>query len=132
MEIIIHKGKYYLKTETGYREVLAATDETLKLPKPSDSFIRKYIEEYNAGRQIADVLVEYTFAAYQGAKWGEETLYVDKDNNITTVKLKDSYSREEMSEILLKHTLDMFEALSLKPYPKETLMNYTKNYIKEL
>ena len=86
MEIINHKGKYYLKTEAGYREVLATTDESLKidnditnqtsaiwdktdvkrviigsksLPKPSDSFISKYIEEYNNGNVITNVLVEY-------------------------------------------------------------------------
>ena len=60
MEIINHKGKYYLKTETGYREVLATTDTSLYihqketislpervfyLPQPSQQFIQKYIEE---------------------------------------------------------------------------------------
>ena len=73
-EIINHKGKYYLKTETGYREVLATTDtylyihqkETISLPErvfylpqPSEQFIQKYIEEYNKGNIIEDVLVEY-------------------------------------------------------------------------
>ena len=29
MEIINHKGKYYLKIETGYREVLATSDTSL-------------------------------------------------------------------------------------------------------
>ena len=59
MEIINHKGKYYLKTETGYREVLATTDDSLRLPQPSQQFIQKYIEEYNRGNIITDVLVEY-------------------------------------------------------------------------
>ena len=79
MEIINHKGKYYLKTETGYREVLATTDKSLEisnnldynqllpnrkdfrfyLPQPSQQFIQKYIEEYNKGREIKEVLVEY-------------------------------------------------------------------------
>lgn len=56
---INHKGKYYLKTETGYREVLATTDTSLNLPQPSKQFIEKYIEEYNKGNVITDVLVEY-------------------------------------------------------------------------
>lgn len=43
-----------------------------------------------------------------------------------------TYTKEEVSEILLKHTSDMFEDLSLKPYPKETLMNYTKQYTETL
>ena len=74
MEIINHKGKYYLKIETGYREVLATTDTSLyihqketpylpervfHLPQPSKQFIEKYIEEYNKGAVITDVLVEY-------------------------------------------------------------------------
>ena len=61
-----------------YKKIIATTDESLKieidgnrgdllpdvsfdikLAKPSDSFISKYIEEYNAGRQITKVLVEY-------------------------------------------------------------------------
>ena len=78
MEIINHKGKYYLKTETGYREVLATTNTSLKieidgnrgdllpdvsfdinLPQPSQQFIQKFVEEYNHGNVITDVLVEY-------------------------------------------------------------------------
>ena len=128
MEIINHKGKYYLKTETGYREVLATTDESLKidnditnqtsaiwnktdikrvivgsksLPKPSDSFISKYIEEYNKGNQITDVLVEYK---WNGGRAGDYEMIpkIDSDNTITIKKVKDSYSREEVIEILSK------------------------------
>lgn len=80
MEIIKHKDKYYFKTKTGYREVLATTDTSLiindwlktkenniqgeyessnYLPQPSDQFIQKYIEEYNKGNIITDVDVLY-------------------------------------------------------------------------
>ena len=59
------------------KKIIATTDESLHipfvtpgneeleiyeysiLPKPSDSFISKYIEEYNKGFQIREVLVEY-------------------------------------------------------------------------
>ena len=37
MEIINHKGKYYLKTDTGYREVLATTDKSLKIQRCESS-----------------------------------------------------------------------------------------------
>lgn len=103
------------------------------LPRPSDSFIRKYIEEYNAGRQITDVLVEY--------ERGEDindfgyfrlnlNLKVDSNNTIMTTKLKDSYSRDE----LIKFVSQAFEeGYSYSDYPTEgTHMNtLIKNWIKE-
>ena len=134
MEIINHKGTYYLKTETGYREVLATTDESLKidnditnqtsaiwdktnikrvivgsksLPKPSDSFISKYIEEYNKGQKIENILVEYEKVypkhfTYNPSENMFINLKVDSNNTITIKKVKDSYSREEVIEILSK------------------------------
>ena len=130
MEIINHKGKYYLKTETGYREVLATTDETLYLtfnngktdlkfvlPKPSDSFIFKYIEEYNKGNQITKILVE--FVAPTAKDWN--TLKVDSDNTITIKKVKDTYSREEVINLLYKYNdgiIDRYSQLTNKDLDK--------------
>ena len=58
--------------EYGYNKIIATTDTSLKfgedvpgiirfkaLPQPSQQFIEKYIEEYNKGRQITDIMVEY-------------------------------------------------------------------------
>ena len=114
MEIINHKGKYYLKTETGYREVLATTDSSLwrpshkyasdviLLPKPSQQFIEKYIEEYNKGQQITECLVEYELISneeYFGntvnpdddVPYFDERLKINsKDNNIIIKIAKDS------------------------------------------
>ena len=117
MEIINHKGKYYLKTETGYREVLATTDESLeprnlygnsglfktKLPQPSQQFIEKYIEEYNKGQQITECLVEYEdiypeHFTYNPSENIITRLKVDKNNTITIKKLKDSWNKEEVIE----------------------------------
>ena len=126
MEIINHKGKYYLKTETGYREVLATTDESLeprnlygnsglfktKLPQPSQQFIEKFIEEYNRGNVITDVLIEYELISneeYFGntvnpdddVPYFDERLKINyNDNTITVKKVKDSYSREEVDRML--------------------------------
>ena len=41
------------------KKIIATTDESLNLPQPSQQFIQKYIEEYNKGNIITDVLVEY-------------------------------------------------------------------------
>ena len=120
MEIINHKGKYYLKTETGYSEVLATTDTSLKidnpnydigrlayinLPQPSQQFIEKYIEEYNKGQQITECLVEYEeiypkHFTYNPNENIITRLKVDKNNTITIKKVKDSYTREEVENLI--------------------------------
>ena len=41
------------------KKIIATTDVSLGLPQPSQQFIQKYIEEYNKGNIITDVLVEY-------------------------------------------------------------------------
>lgn len=55
-EISIRRGQYNIG-EIG-RKIIIPT-ETVVLPNPSNSFIKKYIEEYNKGHIITDVLVEY-------------------------------------------------------------------------
>ena len=106
------------------KKIIATTDETLwlcdetvpypktnKLPKPSDSFISKYIEEYNVDNQITDVLVEYDDNGeedwfgdtYTGESfWNSKfELKVDSNNTITIKKVKDSYSREEVEKLVI-------------------------------
>ena len=130
MEIINHKGKYYLKTETGYREVLATTDETLYLtfnngktdlkfvlPKPSNSFISKYIEEYNKGNIITDVLVEYNYFLDDNSVLPYWNLKVNpKDNTITIKKLKEVYTKEELCQVLEKYTSFLWSEVGIH-YP---------------
>ena len=118
-----------------YFKIIATTDESLKidnditnqtsaiwdktdvkrviigsksLPKPSDSFIKKYIEEYNKGNVITDVLVEYelisneeyflnTINPDENVPYFDENLKINpKDNTITIRKVKDSWNREEI------------------------------------
>jgi hypothetical protein len=62
MEVIQHKGKWYLKSNTGYREIVATTNPKLNkdiifdknyfddgfikgLPKPTDQFIQQWIDK---------------------------------------------------------------------------------------
>jgi len=92
------------------KKIIATTDSTLifnhedfpvtvpLLPQPSQSFIEKYIKEYNNGTPITEVLVEY---------WAHTEEYpqlrVDpKDNTITIKKVKNSWSREEVVEKLIE------------------------------
>ena len=84
--------------------------QMFNLPQPSQSFIEKFVEEYNKGNVITEVMVEYE--KYIGKNYvGEFTTEKDfdyklkvnsKDNTITIRKAKDSWSREEVIELLHK------------------------------
>ena len=50
---------YEAINKNGCKKIIATTDTSLGLPQPSQQFITKYIEEYNKGNVITDVLVEY-------------------------------------------------------------------------
>lgn len=82
-------------------------DFDIEVPKLSDSFIKKYIEEYNKGSQITKVLVEYEFNQHKfmvtlcTTKEKEYNLKVDSNNTITIKKVKDSYSREEVEKLVI-------------------------------
>ena len=104
------------------KKIIATTDSSLwrpshkyasdviLLPQPSQQFIEKFIEEYNRGNVITDVLIEYELISneeYFGntinpdddVPYFDERLKINsKDNTITIKKVKDSYSREEVIE----------------------------------
>ena len=75
------------------------------IAQPSESFIKKYIEMYNAGTPITDVMVKYN-PGYVNPEWNEETLKVAPDNTITIRSVKDSWSREEVKSLLLQLVKD--------------------------
>lgn len=120
-------------------KVIATTNESLKLkkynsfnsccrnkeechcslPQLSQSFVIKYVEKYNAGQPIVDIMVEcnqyfgdklisskedYEFYIRHGSysetnKW-KEKLKVDKNNCITIKPVKDSWNREEVERLI--------------------------------
>ena len=79
------------------------------LPQPSQSFIEKFVEEYNKGNIINDVLVEFEpdgseQQMYQD-RLGDEFVTswkpkVSRDNTITIRKVKDTWSKEEVIDLL--------------------------------
>lgn len=86
---------------------------THTLPQISQQFIEKYIEEYNKGNVIIDVMVEYeevmkikTFPngmLEKSERTKELELKVNpKDNTITIKKIKDSWNRNEVVELIQK------------------------------
>ena len=98
--------------KSGYRKIIATTDTSLKidnpnydigrlayinLPQPSQQFIQKYIEEYNRGNIITDVLVEYELVSNEeyflntinpddDVPYFDEDLKINPKDNTITIK----------------------------------------------
>jgi hypothetical protein len=108
-------------------KIIATTDPSLKidydnttliskywsgkqLPQPSESFIKAYIEAYNNGNVIEDVLVEWDFRFIE--ELGVSDPFANqlklKDNNIIIRKVKDSWTREEVEQLLSDLGADLY------------------------
>jgi len=127
----------YSKKTDDYK-IIATTDTSLieniemigtgstylfKLPQPSQQFIEKYIESYNAGQVINDVLVEYS---YNNPEPNRNILCLkvnSKDNTITIKKVKENWNREEVIILLnkLNNTLNIGSDLTLEQWIEKNL-----------
>jgi len=102
-----------IKPNSDPKKVIATTDFKCvvniggdTLPKPSQSFIDKYITEYNKGNIITDIMVEYEtiFIGLDGIS--KERLYRDilkvnlKDNTISIKRSKESWNRREVEQLI--------------------------------
>jgi hypothetical protein len=126
-QITKNDGKEYIKT---CKKIIATTNNSLTedrqkaafvvtghpLPQPSQQFIQKFVEEYNHGNIITDVLVEYEqkskgfVNALKGKYNYENIIKVNpKDNTITIKKVKDSWNREEVIKLLRDAHLDIVD-----------------------
>lgn len=86
---------------TDNRTFIFAQSERRHLSQPSESFIQRFIEEYNKGNVITDVMVEYAeHRSKQGDYEGEYLKINPKDNTITIRKVKDTWTREEVIELV--------------------------------
>lgn len=101
------KGKSNDYKNSTFKKIIATTDRELrnggqvcKLPQPSQSFLEKYVEEYNKGNQIKKVMVKYENQYHDGEQWFYKVKVNPKDNTITIRKVKDSLSREEVEYLL--------------------------------
>ena len=129
IEIAKYNHDYLIRD---WKKVIATTDTSLKidnpnydigrlayinLPQPSKQFIEKYIEEYNKGNIITDVLVEYEYLLDDRAVLPYWNLKVNtKDNTITIKKLKETYNKEELCQILEKYTSFLWSEVGIH-YP---------------
>jgi len=90
--------------QSGYCNECSGTGNPKLLPQPSKQFIQKYIEEFNKGNKIEKILVEYTESCINCATEGEDcgTFKTDSHSCITIKPIKDSWTREETKNLLLK------------------------------
>jgi hypothetical protein len=148
----VKKWDNYLSIREGHnwcKKIIAITDTSLKieiargfkgkeynLPKPSNSFIEKFISEYNKGNIITDVMVEYEGeydSMYEG--WYAETIQpkVDRNNCITITRSKDTWNREEVIKFGLK-VLELGFDLAKNPLPRlndKSGKEYYFNWLKQ-
>jgi hypothetical protein len=106
--------------DLGYKKIIATTDTDLKIktkldthisikssPQIPQSFIEYFVSEYNKGNVIDKVLVEYECtSSYSDIeilnKPYEYKLKINSDNTINIKPIKDSWSREEVIELMKK------------------------------
>lgn len=87
---------------TGFKSGIGALAHSIQvpLPQPSQQFIEKYVEEYNKGNIITDVMVEYFLTEDGMDDW--KHLKVEKSNTIAIRKVKDSWNRKEVESIFMQ------------------------------
>ena len=138
----------YWDRRFGYKKIIASTDPALytedtkdklcgiSFPKLSQSFIEKYIEEYNKGNIITEVIVEYEDNGseewfgdnYEGEPvWNEkiEPKVNSKDNTITIKKVKDSWTKDEV--IIYHYWLRTTKFNSEGHSPEDCLNEFIRN-----
>ena len=138
----------YWKSRTDYKKIIATTDKSIAIeydvlsirqrrgltnnypierviiPVPSKGFIAKFIERYNAGKPITEVMVEYEESCcdikVQGGVNSPDCchkhavrLKVDSNNCITIKAVKESWTREEVSTIIHNICGTMYKANTL-------------------
>lgn len=90
--------------DSTFKKIISTTDKSIDLPEIPQSFINQYIESYNKGNVITEVMVEYEqffdicpeiddVRANYKAK-------INPDNVINISTIKDSWNREEVIEII--------------------------------
>lgn len=96
----ITSDKEYWESRPNYKKIIATTDKSLNLYQIPENFIRHYINKYNQGNIITEVLVEYNYLGGLGGQYQIKKLKVNPDNTITIHPVKDSWNREEVISLL--------------------------------
>jgi hypothetical protein len=100
---IADKGNARLYNESdNYFKCIATTNKIYNLPQPTDKWVKYFIDEYNKGNIIVDVLVEYEVGYTRTSTIklnGEPEIQFLKTNlnNCINIKtIKNTFTREDM------------------------------------
>lgn len=108
-------------------KIIATTDTSLGLPELTVSFIKKYIEKYNEGNPITEVLVEFNTIIRDYAE--EDIPKINEDNTIITWQWKKSWTKEELSD-LIKSAIHSY-ALSSPDIYDEQYPHWIEKYLRK-
>ena len=93
-----------------------------KMPSPSESFLERYVTEYNKGNSyiIKEAMVEYEEISNGGKgafDYYQKLKVNSKDNTITIKKIKDCWNRDEVQVVIKNFILFMKEKHPELKYP---------------
>jgi hypothetical protein len=102
---IIELSAKFLNANKHASKIIISTDTSLGLPQPLPEFIQKFIDSYNKGEVLTQVLVDYECPQCKEWGWVNDCredcnqLFirpkVDANNCISISLIKDSFSKEE-------------------------------------
>ena len=142
---VIHLGNPYFQFKENMRnllckeckKIIATTDTSLIiahggdfgsriipiLPQPSQQFIKEYIESYNKGEIITDVLVEYSPSSITLQTYSNQQINDNLKALSLKVNPKDSWNRKEIVVLLnkLNNTLNIGSDLTLEEWINKNL-----------
>ena len=135
------------------KKIIATTDSSLKtkvqhdsdgflnipLPQPTQSIIQKYIDEYNKGNVITDVMVEYEELTVpdmiiEGADKFVDALKVNYDRTINIVWAKDESEKDilDFGRYILQLTNNVIKKdTRMKPLDEESGEELLKDLYKQ-
>ena len=102
--------------------IIHTCDAHDNFPHPSPQFIQHYIEEYNKGNVINEVLVEYDDEPTQDGDWTKYSiLKINSDNTINIKPIKDSWGKKEVIELISKMRFDLDKTMVIS---NESFVNW--------
>lgn len=117
--------KYHKTT----KKIIATTDTSLNLSQIPKQFIEYYISEYNAGRKIEKVDVEFEGELYGGV-YAIPKISANNEISIKPVEEK-MYSREEVVELIKDFTMSTHQLiLNKNPQRHEIINTWFKENLK--
>jgi len=140
-EDLVEPNKLYIKNgllnisenyTRGYLVLATSDPKYILLPKLSDNFKRRYVKEFNIGNQIENILVEFDyiitnedFSQHPVKLDGYPKLKVNKNNQVSIKKNKYTFTKEEVSDLLI----NCIREFSCEKLTNEMILNYLKNVL---